>query len=107
EALEFKRDAAQPDQRLPAEWGARLSAGPLPLIVGTTPEDHPPAVSTVGLQIDRSELGQLSLRYQLGISAGAGMSFMEPPDPLAVGQSPSVAKPDNAGANRALRADPL
>jgi hypothetical protein len=32
---------------------------------------------------------------------------MEPHDPLALGQSPSAAKPDKAGANHALRADPL
>jgi hypothetical protein len=106
EALEFKSDAEQPDQRLPAEWQERLSGSGVFGLQTAAPED-PSAKPTIGLQIDRSELGQLALRYHVSIPSGGGFMSMEPGDPLAVGQSPSLAKPDNAGANHALRADPL
>ena len=71
--------------------------------------DAPGAVPAVHLRVNRSELGELSLEAGLHVQIPASehetkgnMSVVR----LAVGRSPSVAKPDNEAANRTLRDQP-
>jgi hypothetical protein len=74
---------------------------------GTPVAEYPGASPTLSLSMDRSELGQVSLKAVAGVSLTE-----EDSDPggriltLATGRSPSTAKPDNSAANRALRNQP-
>src|SRR5207244_2150853 len=70
--------------------------------------EWPGATANGSLKINRSELGQLSLETGTGFvtpykdtTPGLGTT-----ETLATAQSPSVAKPDNAGVNRKLRLQP-
>jgi hypothetical protein len=76
---------------------------------GLPPASVPEARARVTLQLDRSELGQLTLVGRSGFMVGT------PPDcpmilgddgPIAVGVSPTVRNPDNAVANAKLALDP-
>jgi Putative zinc-finger len=75
---------------------------------GLPPASVPEARAMVTLQLDRSELGQLTLVGQSGFFVGT------PPDcpqilgddgPIAVGVSPTVRDPENAAANARLARD--
>src|SRR5262249_43721348 len=107
--LKFSLDAPAPDRRLPAEWAqpvvrswnVKVTLHPNGITVGSGEQrltDAPNAKPTVSLAINRSELGQLSLEGSLAVmipneggSVGTSTRHV-----LAVGRSPSVAKPDNA-----------
>ncbi len=74
--------------------------------------DVPDANPTIGLSVDRSEAGLLSLHVWYGATlsgpgAAPGSWNSSPSEALANGMSPAVAHPDNAGREHALRADPL
>jgi hypothetical protein len=121
EEIRFSLDAENPDRRLPAvwkrpllqSWNQKVSLGTTNGELfwnGTTPvADVPGAVPVVTLRMNRSEAGQLNLQAGLNVtiqasemewkSRGTAMS-------LAVGRSPSVAKPDNGAANAALKGRP-
>jgi hypothetical protein len=78
-----------------------LGMGP----VGTPAVDYPGAAPNLALLVDRSELGQVTLKAEAGIDLpngqGGGLILN-----LATGRSPSTVKPNNAQANQALRNQP-
>lgn len=112
EHVRFVLGSSNPDRRLPADvyqavydeldFGDVIANG-----IG-----GPGAQPFIGLSLDRSEMGQAALRATYGGDAGpgpdgrstwGGMTF----GPIAIGQSPSVANPENARHNAALRKHPL
>jgi hypothetical protein len=132
--LQFLANSDQPDRRLPEEvWQSLLrswglagvderdgrpsfnTAGPG---VGGGPGSTPVAqylgiIPSVKLKMDRSELGVFSLEAEVRMilprklpdgSLGPSMGHTSR---LAVVRSPSVARPDNAKTNHALRGQPL
>jgi hypothetical protein len=111
--LVFRPDAPNQDRRLPAEWQrpmlesidshADVNGQVVPI------KDVPGIqVNQIRLRINRSELGQASLAVRLSktwpgqYGPSGSMLDLE----LATGRSPSVANPDNATANGALRGRP-
>jgi hypothetical protein len=111
--LVFRPDAPQPERRLSPEWNRQIlqswdtnitqNGQGVPLI------DVPGVrVSQVRLKLDRAELGEVALN--VGISAEwpengwKSRTFID--YKVATGKSPSVATPDNAAANAALRGQP-
>lgn len=71
---------------------------------GTFDKNTPGAAATLTLSIDQSELGQIALRCTTGCNfPGFGVSNETV---LAIGRSPSTAKPDNRAANKGLEQDP-
>ena len=72
---------------------------------GVPVSEYPGASPSLGLKIDRSELGQLVLQAEIGVSnaAGGGVGHRLT---LASGRSPSTAKAENAEANKQLRTLP-
>lgn len=119
-ALEFRRDASNPAQRLPVEWhqsilqsyGKGVTVTPSGVRFGGDGGrlvDVPDASASVTLQLNRSELGQLTLESNLNVRiplAGGGEAGTGLGRVLATGRSPSVAKPDNAVVNRELERKP-
>lgn len=112
ESLTFSTENAAPGRQLPPEWRSTLFATSgtqeLDLRTGQPVEvgDLPDARVVVDLRLKRSELGQMTLEGSAGAfspSTGLGGGITRP---LVVGQNPSVADPDNARANAALRDKP-
>jgi hypothetical protein len=112
--LRFRSAAQDANHQLPAEWEQPLSG----LFQNTrfappTQPEPPRAFSITGLevnlQINRTELGQLSLETET-IATVRGEGAPGPaigfPGVLATTASPSVARPDNANQNAALKKDP-
>jgi hypothetical protein len=112
--LVFRLDAPNPDRRLPADWIQ-------PLLRSYTLDEFPignqrvkladiPGVklTQVRLRLDRTELGQVSLYSTMSAIwiNGLSESSLANNSLLARGRSPSVANPDNATANAALRRRP-
>jgi hypothetical protein len=101
------------DGVLPREWRDSLlqAAGVGEVVVGNThtlglvqPGQLGQATPFLGLRLNRSELGQVSLEVEVGVSSGeGGLSTLHT---MAQAQSPSVQSPDNAASNRALRTEP-
>jgi hypothetical protein len=111
--LVFRPDTPNPERRLPAEWSRPLlmCAGPGVSFGGRYTElvDLPAAhVSQARLRLYRSEGGQLllSVRMTAVWNEGSGEATWDSERLLATGRSPSVANPDNARANTALRGRP-
>jgi hypothetical protein len=111
--LVFRPDAPNPDRRLPDKWqrpmlqsfdnSILLNGQPTPI------KDVPGVkINQVRLRINRSELGQASLAVTTSATwpERYGSSRTSQDLKLATGQSPSVANPDNAIANAALRGQP-
>lgn len=100
--------------RLPEEWkqpllqSNRLRLGQVAGedvfggVGGSLVSEYPGLVPSLGLKIDRSELGQFTLQAEIGVTnaegGGVGHGLT-----LAIGRSPATAKADNAKANQALR----
>jgi hypothetical protein len=110
--LIFRPDAPNPERRLSPEFAHRALMAWNPRVrfedrpVGELPGAR---VRLMTLKINRTELGRVSLVMHMSVAwkgpsggeLGGGMTFDD--SELATGQSPSVAKPDNARANAALR----
>jgi hypothetical protein len=104
--LAFSPNAAREDRRLPAEWILPITRS---MVWEAQPPDKPTSMaetpghtlSLVSLQLDRSDLGRIVLSATLNARGEEGAS--ECWVRLADGRSPSMAKPDNARANRDLR----
>ena len=73
--------------------------------VGTPVQDWPSAFPAVTLKLDRPEIGHINLKVSIQIYANSTI-MGDSSEILAEGQSPSVAKIDNATANKALRSLP-
>jgi hypothetical protein len=120
----FRPDAPDPDRRLPGEWSrpilqslshradANGHLSPInvevdgrPTLLYELPDIH---VTTARLKLNRSELGQVSLvvmvtsAFNSALGERLGFNLRE----LATSRSPSVANPDNATVNAALRGRP-
>jgi hypothetical protein len=111
--LLFGPDAADPDNRLPAEWNRPILQSMHSSIAlngqGIPMEEVPGIkVSQVRLRLKRSDLGEasLSLRITLNWPGRSGESRTSRDKVLATGRSPSTMHPDNAAANAALRHQP-
>lgn len=135
DTLKLSTQASRPDRQLPDSWNIPLlktgdgmvwddsiknfRMGPMTFLQqqGHSPtafEDWQGASAEVSLTINRSELGQLDfsignaltfpVKYPDGRESTVGRGL--PPQPLVQGQSPSVARPQNAENNQALRKDP-
>jgi hypothetical protein len=125
--LEFSTGASNPDLRLPDDWrqpllglsklvfgdlGGTPAIGNLALIQnGTALADIRGAEAVVGLFIERPELGKFHLDGGIGGSAPDGTALAAMGAGAARGtlsnaRSPSVAPPDNAVLNAALRDQP-
>jgi hypothetical protein len=120
----FRPDAPDPDRRLPAEWSrpilqslshradAKGHLTPInvdvdgrPTLLYELPGIH---VTTARLKLNRSELGQVSLVLMVtsAFSNAPGERLGFNLRKLATSRSPSVANPDNAIVNAALRGRP-
>jgi hypothetical protein len=111
--LVFRPDAPNPDLRIPEEWHRPILQS-MP-VTGRMDEKTGQRIGIEGepgmrvrfveLKLDRSELGQAGLSFYImaeshrSIAQTRSFTLTE----LAVGRSPSLAKPDNAVANAALR----
>jgi hypothetical protein len=111
--LLFSPNAASLDRRLPAEWihpimRSQVEAVPPPQKPISLAEMPGAALTGLGLEIDRSELGRIRLRVVLNAVLDAkGGSSLRAGVWLADVRSPSVAKPaDNTKANEAIRTQP-
>jgi hypothetical protein len=111
--LVFRPDAPNPDRRLPADWQRPMLksfGGNIDLNGQVTPMKDVPGIkiNQVRLRIKRSELGQVSLAVTTSATwpERYGPSRTHQDLELATGRSPSVATPDNATANAALRGQP-
>lgn len=109
EMLTFSSANPDPRRQLPAEWRPMLlETGRERQLDPSTSQfievtELPDAQTVVDLRLKRSELGQVTLEGSGGVfspSTGLGGGI---PRTLAVGQSPAVASPENARANRELR----
>ena len=105
--LRFGGSQADANHRLPEEWSTLLS--PFFSPSGTRQPSFSVAGLEVKLQINRSELGQLTLETEaMALLQGQGVPpVIGIPGVLATASSPSVAKPNNAARNAALQKDPL
>jgi len=108
--VQFGIKGGQPDYQLPPAWEQPLLEGMRMTLPGPdgffNPAQKLGAYPIVGLKLNRSELGRMTLessafvfwRGDEGVDQGVGTI-----DVLATAQSPSVAAPHNAELNRALR----
>jgi hypothetical protein len=108
--VQFGVRGGQADYQLPTPWKQPLMEGMRMRLAGSEgyfdPTEKPEAYPVIGLKLNRSELGRLSLesnayifwRGDQGVDQGVGLTRV-----LATAQSPSVAAPHNAELNRALR----
>jgi hypothetical protein len=131
QTIQCAPNAQNPDRRLPTEWRQSLleashlslvqffpnkppSIAAPPLTVDGGPAAGTPlteldgAQPTISVHIDRSETGQLGLQYGYGAyieghDEYGGQGGYGTVNPIAVGQSPSVAHPENDKANASLR----
>jgi hypothetical protein len=107
--LIFRPDAPNPDRRLTAEWNRTMlqtCTGNVDVNGRSTPMAEVPGikVSQILVRLDRSELGQVSLHARWAVVwPGAGSGGQKE---LATGRSPSLANPENASADAALRGRP-
>ena len=108
--VQFGIKGGQPDYQLPPAWEQPLLDGMQMTLAGSdgffNPAQKPGAYPIIGLKLNRSELGRMTLessaavfwRGDEGVDQGVGSTEV-----LATAQSPSVAAPHNAELNRALR----
>jgi hypothetical protein len=115
EELVFRPDAPNPDQRLPEEWQRPIlqsSVSHIRIHDVSVPmaEVQGIRINQVRLKLNRSEVGQATLVVRIAASwkneRGLTASTFHDVE-LATGRSPSVANPDNARVNAALRHQPL
>jgi hypothetical protein len=112
--LPLPRDVARGTLQGLREWGrfvqhedqARLTfdlTDPRGIPLASAPEAH----GMVRLRVQQSELGRFTLEGSSGVyTIGPGTYTWTSDGPLAVGQSPSVLKPENGAANASLARDP-
>jgi hypothetical protein len=106
--LVFRPSAPNPDHGLPSGWDRMLlkSWDPHPAGEEVPLSEIPGArINQVRMRLDRSELGQASLKvWMTAVWQGRrGRSWTLFERALATGRSPSMADPENAKANAALR----
>ena len=105
--LVYSVDAADPARRLPAEWREALTRSTGFDLSDHEATDEPPQVTQVRLQVDRSELGQVSLSRHFAIRYPKSRASSSSERAIATGRSLSALKPDNATLNAALKEQPL
>jgi hypothetical protein len=110
--LIYGPDMPNPDRRIPEGWQQRiLELSSSSVLVGgrrLAPKDVPGIeVSRLFLSLRRSEMGRLTLKSSETLTySDHGRTYMFYPRVLATGRSPSVANPENAALNQALKGKP-
>lgn len=106
----LRADATDPEHHLPEAWQSSLLrswSSNVDVQGRLTPVHEAPGIriSQLRLLLDRSELGQTSVRVQMSADwpEGGGKAYISSERTLATGQSPSVARPDNAVRNAPLQ----
>lgn len=108
--LVLRPEATDPDRRLPEEWQSSILgswSSNVDVQGRLTPIKDVPGIriNQLRLRLDRSELGQTSLRVSMSAewSEQVAESSTSSERTLATGQSPSVTRPQNAAQNGILR----
>lgn len=108
--VQFGLRGAPADYQLPPTWKGPLLEGLRMTLIGSDgpfdPTQKPGAYPTIGLKLNRSELGRLTLEANAGVLStndqGVDQGILTT-EVLSTAQSPSVAAPHNAELNRTLR----
>jgi hypothetical protein len=109
--LLFSLDAPDPDRRLEADWvhvilQSQADSDPTSRQPRSLADIPGATLSTVALEMDRSELGRIKLKSVLhAVLDAARGSSLQAGTWLADVRSPARAKPDNAKANERLRGE--